>query len=105
MTFHRAAHLDDVWEGELCGVRVAGEPVLLVRFADGIRAYADRCAHLGMPLSRGRLEGDELACPAHAWRYDMRTGEGTNPRHVRLARYAVKVVDDEIFVCLEEAAR
>jgi nitrite reductase/ring-hydroxylating ferredoxin subunit len=33
------------------------------------RVYLDRCAHLGLPLSLGRLEGDAIRCAYHGWSY------------------------------------
>ena len=50
-------------------------PLLLVR--RGGRAYclAETCAHLGGPLSEGKLEGNTIICPWHASRFELQTGE------------------------------
>jgi len=102
MTFHRAASLNDVWQGEMIGVRICGQAVLLVDAGNGICAYRDRCAHKGLPLSQGRLRGTVLACAAHGWEYDARTGCGINPASVELARLQVKVEGDDILVDVPE---
>jgi phenylpropionate dioxygenase-like ring-hydroxylating dioxygenase large terminal subunit len=52
-------------------VTILNEPVVLFRTGDGvIRAFRDLCIHRGVPLSLGKVEGDELICAYHGWRYD-----------------------------------
>lgn len=48
-----------------------GLPLVLFR-AEGGRAavLVDRCPHRNFPLSRGRVEGGEIACAYHGWRFD-----------------------------------
>ena len=48
-----------------------GEPVVFGRTRDGVAfALRDICPHRGIPLSEGRFDGAELACPYHGWRFD-----------------------------------
>ena len=44
---------------------VLGEPIVVYRSSTGLVALADRCVHRGAPLSKGRLEGDNLRCGYH----------------------------------------
>ena len=47
------------------------EPVVLYRRQDGMPvALEDRCCHRQLPLSMGRLEGDELRCGYHGLKFD-----------------------------------
>ena len=47
------------------------EAVVLYRTADGRPvAFEDRCAHRRLPLSMGRLKGDEIECGYHGLVYD-----------------------------------
>jgi phenylpropionate dioxygenase-like ring-hydroxylating dioxygenase large terminal subunit len=47
-----------------------GEPLVLWRDArGGVRAFRDVCVHRGTALSLGRVEGDEIVCAYHGWRY------------------------------------
>ncbi|MEP6768510.1 MAG: DUF2231 domain-containing protein, partial [Acidobacteriota bacterium] len=50
-------------EGELKRVRYKGTPLLLVRLGGRLHALAETCAHLGGPLSEGKLDGDCVVCP------------------------------------------
>ena len=102
MAFQKVAIVDDVWSGELLPLVVAGKKVFLVNIEGAIYAYADRCAHLGVPLSEGRVRGSVLTCRAHHWEYDLCTGQGCNPATVRLQAFAVKIVAGDILVDVEQ---
>ncbi|SFP50929.1 Rieske 2Fe-2S domain-containing protein [Variovorax sp. 770b2] len=41
----------------------------IYRMPDGIRIGRDVCPHRGLPLSAGRIEGDELVCAFHGLRF------------------------------------
>jgi toluene monooxygenase system ferredoxin subunit len=98
MSFTRVASLDDLWLGEMAAYLVRGTKVVLVRTEEAVVAFEDRCAHLGVPLSQGSLDGNVLTCSAHLWQYDARTGRGINPRGACLKAFATKVDGDHVFV-------
>jgi toluene monooxygenase system ferredoxin subunit len=101
VSFEPAARLADIWSGELVGCDVAGRRVMLVRQGDAVHAYEDRCAHLGVRLSDGKLSGTRLMCRAHYWEYDVETGQGLNPTSVCLHRFPVRIEDGRILVDVE----
>ncbi|HEX7897212.1 MAG TPA: Rieske 2Fe-2S domain-containing protein [Planctomycetota bacterium] len=103
MAYVRLAPLEDFWSGELRGEVVDGRKVLVVRRGGDVLAYEDRCAHLGVRLSEGRLEGDVLTCAAHEWTYDVRTGQGVNPAAACLKRFPAKVEDGQVWVDVSDA--
>lgn len=98
MTFREVLKCSELWTGELRSVLVDGEKVLLLRTDAGVFAYEDRCAHLGVALSEGTLEGRTLTCRAHHYTYDAETGRGDNPRNVCLAAFPVRIEGDAICV-------
>lgn len=50
---------------------MAGERLALFRTASGgLGALVDRCPHRGVALSLGRVRGECLECPFHAWQFD-----------------------------------
>ena len=105
MSFVVASTLGELWSGEMRGVSVGGQPVLLVHVDGCVVAFQDACAHQRARLSEGRLEGREIVCPAHEWRYDARTGIGTNPPNARLRPLAVRVEGELILVDVATAVR
>lgn len=53
-------------------LRVMGELFTIFRGESGrVQVVAGRCAHRGTQLSTGTIEGDQLRCFYHGWRYDM----------------------------------
>jgi nitrite reductase/ring-hydroxylating ferredoxin subunit/uncharacterized membrane protein len=64
----------DLPEGKLKRVRFKATPLLLVKRGTQIYALAETCAHLGGPLSEGKLEGKTVVCPWHGSRFALDTG-------------------------------
>lgn len=94
-------------------VTVLGENVALFRHSGGITAVRDLCIHRGAPLSLGWLDGDELVCAYHGWRYGTdgicsvipSLPEGkVIPRKARTPAYQVQERYGLVWVCLEEEA-
>jgi toluene monooxygenase system ferredoxin subunit len=98
MAFRRVMPLAQLWRGEMIGRVVDGKKVLLLRVDDQVFAYEDRCAHLGVALSEGRLDGTTITCSAHHYQYDALSGKGVNPKDVCLRTFAVKLEAGDIFV-------
>jgi toluene monooxygenase system ferredoxin subunit len=101
MAFAKAAPLEEVWPGEMTARVVSGRRVVLLRNGETVVALEDRCAHLGVPISQGRLEGGMLVCGAHEWQYDAASGCGVNPASARLKRFAAKIEDGHVWVDVE----
>ena len=56
--------------GTRTSVRLLDLEIVVWRGADGVvHAWEDRCPHRGTRLSIGRVEGDELVCAYHGWRF------------------------------------
>lgn len=92
---------DELWDGEMRGLVVAGQKILLLRVRGEIHAYQDRCAHLGVALSEGALADCILTCRAHHYTYDASTGAGINPKTTQLRVFEVVLRDGTIYVDVE----
>jgi toluene monooxygenase system ferredoxin subunit len=86
----------DLWAGELTGVQLGGKKIVLVNVGGEIRAFEDRCPHLGFQLSEGSIDGRTLTCANHQWEFDALTGRGTNPGNCRLTVFDTRVRDGQI---------
>ena len=82
-----------------------GEPIVLYRKADGgIAALADRCCHRLAPLSKGRIEGDDLRCMYHGLKFAPSgscveiPGQSVVPSHARVRAYPVVEQDCWVWV-------
>ncbi|HWD03485.1 MAG TPA: Rieske 2Fe-2S domain-containing protein [Kribbella sp.] len=92
--WQEAMQLDELWEGEMAGVEVGGEKVLLMNIDGEVRAYRNRCPHQAWALDEGDFDGETLTCSRHLWVFDARSGAGVNPDNCRLASFPCRVDED-----------
>lgn len=88
--------------GEVLGVEVKDEPVIIVRDHEGtLHALNDICSHQYVKMSEGEdvVEGCELECWLHAARFDLNTGEAkTLPATDRVDVYPITIDGDGVLV-------
>ena len=95
------APLDQLPPGRGIVVTVQGVAVALFNVEGIVYAMDDACRHAGASLGGGELRGPIVRCPAHGWRYDVRTGQALNEPEDRVACFLVQVVDGTILVALD----
>ncbi len=62
-------------------------------------ALSGVCNHAGGPLGQGRMDGDYVVCPWHAWKFHCRTGEGEPGfEEDRIPKHAVKTEGGRVLV-------
>ena len=98
--FVAVAHLDQLPPGRGMVVTVRGLAVALFNVEGAVYAMEDACRHAGASLGGGELRGPIVCCPAHGWRYDVRTGQTIHEPDYGVARFPVRVVDGTILVAL-----
>ena len=99
MGFLKAARVEDVPPGRVVVVEVGDEDVALCNVGGKIYAVANVCTHDDGPLGEGYLLGDEIECPRHGARFDVRSGEVKSlPAIVPIPTFAVKIAGDDILV-------
>jgi nitrite reductase/ring-hydroxylating ferredoxin subunit len=98
MTRFRIGDIDDMAINTVRQLLPPGRPpIALYRLPDGFHATDDRCTHGDASLSEGEVEGDEIVCPFHLGRFDIRSGEATAAPCVEaLSRYAVSTDADGV---------
>ena len=102
MGFQRIAKITDLWSGEMMGLEVNGERVLLVNVDNRIYAYADICPHQKSRLSEGTLTEKTLRCASHHWEFDVCSGSGVNPQNACLRIFPIRINGEDIFVDVNE---
>jgi phenylpropionate dioxygenase-like ring-hydroxylating dioxygenase large terminal subunit len=74
--WYRAMPSGQLASNRLAKALLLETPLVLGRDRQGKPfALDDACPHRGMPLSYGRLEGSELECSYHGWRFDAHSGQ------------------------------
>ncbi len=96
---------------ELMRRTILGEPVVLYRDENGNPvALEDRCAHRRVPLSQGRLKGNDIECRYHGLTYDPSgacvrvPGQATIPLGARVRSYPAVERYHWIWIWMGEAA-
>jgi len=68
--WHPIARAGDIGAGDVVGVTLLGEDLVLFRDANGMLGLLDdRCSHRGTRLSLGAVDGPCLRCPYHGWAF------------------------------------
>jgi len=79
--WHCVGRVDEVPEtGDYFTFTLLGEPIIIVRSEQGIKALSNVCRHRGMRLIEGGGNVKRFVCPYHAWMY------GTDGNLLRAAR-------------------
>ena len=67
--WHPVASAQDVVPGPLAACLLGQDLALWRDDAGQVQAFADRCPHRGARLSMGRVQGGQLECAYHGWRF------------------------------------
>ena len=80
-------------------VEVEGRRIALFNVGGTYYAIDDVCPHRGGPLSEGSLSGDEVSCPWHGSRFNVKTGAVTAaPAEQGVKSFPVRVTGDDVEV-------
>jgi len=91
------APADQLPEGERLYIEVSGKQIVIFNLAGKLFAIGDICSHDNGPVGDGEIEENEIICPRHGGRFDIRTGKATSlPAVVDIPSYPVRVVEGRI---------
>jgi len=97
----KACNRGDLAAGDVLGVALAGHDIAIYDLDGALYATDDICTHAYARLSDGWLDREEIECPLHAGRFDVKTGAATAPPCTDPVKtYPVRVHGDEIQVKL-----
>ena len=75
MTKVKIAAASDISTDKVSKTTANGQTILVAKVGDGYCAIANNCPHLGLPMSKGKLENGILTCPFHGSKFEMCTGK------------------------------
>ncbi len=106
MVWRRVASVRELAPGEVRRVRVSGFDIALCNLEGSFYAIDNICTHAFACLSDGYFEGDELECPLHGGRFNVKTGAaGGGIVTEDLRRFAVRVEGDDVFISVDDGDR
>lgn len=101
MNWKRVASAAEVEPGQMKRVFVGGIDIALCNLAGSFHAIDNICTHAYACLTDGYFEGEELECPLHGGRFNVKSGEaGGGIVTEDLRRFAVRVDGDDVFVSI-----
>jgi 3-phenylpropionate/trans-cinnamate dioxygenase ferredoxin subunit len=98
--FTPVTSVDDLPVGTCKAFVVHGMRVMVAHLADGYHALENRCSHANSPLITSKIyRGDQVACPVHGARFDLKTGAAKSPpAFTSLEKFSVRVASGRIEV-------
>jgi len=95
---------DQIPEGERLFVELGGKSIVLFNLAGKLFAIGDVCSHDNGPVGDGEIEENEIICPRHGARFDIRTGKVTSlPAIIDIPAYPVRVVNGMVEIGIPKA--
>ena len=111
--WHPVAAIAELDKEPVIPVTLLGEKLVLFRGENGeIGLVAERCAHRGVSLGIGFIEGNGLRCAYHAWKYDTagrcvdtpaEPADSTLKSRINLTSYPVQVMTGLVWAYLGKA--
>jgi nitrite reductase/ring-hydroxylating ferredoxin subunit len=99
MTIVNVASASDLKPDEMRAVNANGKAVLLVNINGTYYAIGNICTHMGCPLSKGTLKGENVECVCHGSTFALKTGKVVRgPAEKPELKYEVKVENGKILI-------
>ena len=91
------ADFEDLEGGKL--VEIEGQKIAVFNLGGTYYAIENTCPHRGGPLAEGMLAGDEVICPWHGSRFNVKTGAVlTPPARQEVKSFSVRVIGNDVEV-------
>jgi 3-phenylpropionate/trans-cinnamate dioxygenase ferredoxin subunit len=97
--FVNLAPVEQVPEGQLKVFRAGARRIAVSQIEGKFYAIDDICTHDGGPLGESGLDGEEVECPRHGARFNVKSGAATQmPAIAPVIVYEVRVENGHIQV-------
>ena len=99
MPWTKLAKITDIPAGQIRSFSAEGRKVAIAHLENEFFAINDVCTHAQCSLGEGSLIEQEVECPCHGSRFDVKSGAVRFlPATVPVASYKVKVEGEDILV-------
>ncbi len=73
-SFVKVAARSEIPNGAGRSFEVEGRTIAIFNLDGAFYAIDEECTHAGGPLSEGTIDGEEIECPWHQGRFNIKTG-------------------------------
>jgi MocE subfamily Rieske [2Fe-2S] domain protein len=96
---------DELDMDDVIGFEHEGKRYAIYRLSDGYYASEGKCTHAGAILANGLVVDENIECPAHQGRFDIRTGKATcSPACKDLKTFPTKVENGQVHIGLHKSS-
>lgn len=96
--WHDLAAADKLKDDDISYVDCAGRSLFIYRKGNDFRVYDSRCPHQVTNIPHLALEGRQLTCPKHQWKFDVTTGQCVEKGNRPLREFKAKVENGRLLV-------
>lgn len=94
-TYYRITPVNEFPEGERLFLQIEDQPIVIFKIAGEFLATGDICSHDGGEIGDGEIIGEEIVCPRHGARFNIRSGEAMSlPAVTAIPVYPIRIVED-----------
>lgn len=87
--------------GEVNAFIFEGNKIAIAKTKSGFYAFKNECPHNRVALSGGKCNiYDEIVCPLHNYRFDLKTGFETSNHGYNLKTYNLEITDEGVYLTL-----
>ncbi|HEU4467454.1 MAG TPA: Rieske 2Fe-2S domain-containing protein [Nitrososphaeraceae archaeon] len=90
----------EVQDGKLMHITAGGKEIVVTKLDGNYYAMDNVCAHAGADLHEGELNNNELTCPWHGAKWDIKTGNLISfPQKLKpLQSHKISIEKDIVYV-------
>ena len=101
--FVKVANKSDLALGVIKAVEINGQKIAICQAGDSFYAIGDICSHAKVALHGGQIIEQEIECPKHGARFDLKTGQATCPPAVQpIPTFPLETRGEEIWIAVPE---
>ncbi len=97
-----AIRAEEISDGGAKLFRVGNQEIAVFKIGRRLCAIENVCPHEGGQLSKGWIEGNEVVCPLHGYRFDVNTGACANDRNLRAKIFRLTRSGGELKIDLDQ---
>jgi 3-phenylpropionate/trans-cinnamate dioxygenase ferredoxin subunit len=102
-SFVKVATKADFTAGTIKAFEVNGQKIAICQSGDSFYAVGDTCSHAKVALDGGNIVDEQIECPKHGARFDLKTGKAMCPPAIQpIPTYSVEIREQEIWVAVPE---